>query len=172
MSRAIKLQDSASFSLPAGVVGRPDISRIIREIEKVDYAFESQTVRTPGQPVTIPAMSRGLVEVAGTNGIIIENLDSRKRLLSELRSIKEHAPVLQITFASDPEPEILMQLVSWIRQNLHPTALISVGLQPAIVGGCIVRTPDHIYDFSLRNQFKKQLPDLIQSMRTVTARIA
>lgn len=171
MSRAIKLQDSTSFLLPAGVIGRPDISRVIREIEKVDYAIEAQSVRAPGQPITIPAMSRGLVEIAGTNGITIEDLEARKKLLRELRNVKEHAPVLQITFAVDPEPDILMQLVAWIRQNLHPTALVTVGLQPAIVGGCIVRTPDHIYDFSMRNQFKKQLPDLIQSMRTVTARI-
>lgn len=172
MSKAVKLDADKQFTLPAGVIGRSDISRLLREIEKVDYDLEAQTIRAPGQPVTIPAMSRGLAETMQVNNIAVEQLEQRQQMLAELRRIKEHAPMVQITFASDPAPEITIQLVSWIRQNLHPTALVTIGLQPSIVGGCVVRTPDHIYDFSLRNHFKKQLPELVKYLRNATLKAA
>jgi F0F1-type ATP synthase delta subunit len=63
------------------------------------------------------------------------------------------------------------QIVAWLRQNLHPTALVTVGLQPSIVGGCIVRTPDHFYDFSLRRQFKEQLPSLVEDIRAASLKV-
>lgn len=170
MSRAVKIDDDTQFGLPPALIGRADVSRLLREIEKVDYSLETQAIRTPGQPLTIPAMSRALTETIALNNVDVTNLDERKRLLESLREAKEKAPNVQITFAVDPEPAITSQLVSWIRTNLHPRALVTVGLQPAIIGGCIVRTPDHIYDFSLRKRFKDEQANLIQAINASIAR--
>lgn len=170
MSKAVKLDDDTQFGLPPALIGRADVSRLLREIEQVDYALETQTIRTPDQPLTIPAMSRALKETLTLNNIEVTNLDERKRMLDSLRDAKERAPNVQITFAIDPEPAITSQLVAWIRENLHPRALITVGLQPSIIGGCVVRTPDHIYDFSLRKRFKDEQANLIQAINTAIAR--
>ncbi len=170
MSHAVKIDGDTRFGLPPALIGRADVSRVLREIEQVDYALEEQAIRTPDQPLTIPAMSRALVEVITLNNIDITNLNERKRLLNSLRGVKEKAPNIQVTFAVDPAPNITGQLVTWIRQNLHPSALITIGLQPAIIGGCVVRTPDHIYDFSLRKRFKDERPALVQAIKSVVAR--
>lgn len=170
MSKAVKLDDSTQFGLPPALIGRADVSRLLREIEQVDYALETQAIRTPEQPLTIPAMSRALKETLTLNNIEVTNLNERKRMLDSLRDAKERAPNVQITFAIDPEPVITSQLVTWIRENLHPRALITVGLQPSIIGGCVVRTPDHIYDFSLRKRFKDEQPNLIEAVNTAIAR--
>jgi len=57
---------------------------------------------------------------------------------------------MHMTFATVADPESLQKLVDWIRQEIHPQALLHVGLQPALVGGVYLRTPNHIHDFSLR----------------------
>lgn len=170
MSKAVKLDDNTQFGLPPALIGRSDVSRLLREIEEVDYALETQAIRTPTQPLTIPAMSRALQETLALNNIEATNLDERKRMIDALRDAKETAPNVQITFAIDPEPSITSFLVKWIRDNLHPRALITVGLQPAIIGGCVVRTPDHIYDFSLRKRFEDEQGNLIQAINASIAR--
>lgn len=170
MTKAVKLEDDSQFGLPSALIGRADVSRLLREIEEVDYALETQTIRTPEKPLTIPAMSRALQEILTLNNIEVTNLDERKRMLDALRDAKDRAPNVQITFAVDPEPAITSQLVTWIRNNLHPRALVTVGLQPSIIGGCVVRTPDHIYDFSLRKRFKDEQTNLIQAINTAIAR--
>ncbi len=169
MSKAVKLDDNTQFGLPPALIGRSDVSRLLREIEEVDYALETQAIRTPEKPLTIPAMSRALSETATLNNIDVVNLEERKRMIDALREAKDKAPNVQITFAVDPAPDITSQLVAWIRHNLHPRALITVGLQPALIGGCVVRTPDHIYDFSLRKRFKDEQPALIQAINAVIA---
>ncbi len=170
MSKAVKLEDSTQFGLPPALLSRTDVSRLLREIEKLDYALETQTIRTPEKPLAIPNMTQALAECIALNNIDITNLQERKRLISSLREAKEKAPVVQITFAVDPDPAIMSQLVGWIRTNLHPRALVTTGLQPQLIGGCIVRTPDHIYDFSLRKRFQDEQPTLVAMLNQVIAR--
>jgi hypothetical protein len=166
-SKAIKLHKDGIFLLPPSVVGRSDVSRILREIEKVDYDLEAQAIRQPNQPLTLPNISRSLSEVMSVNNLSLDTLEHRKALLSELRKVKEHAPLTQITFAIDPNPDAVSSIVHWIRTNLHASALITIGMQPSLVGGCVVRTPDHIYDFSLRKMFKDHVSDLAAAIHSV-----
>jgi hypothetical protein len=172
MSRAINLETEYKIILPASLIGRVDISRMLREIEKIDNDLEAQHARAPDQPLAIPAMTKALSELAQLNQLDLLDIDVRQKLLSTFRYTKDKAPNSHITFAVDPEPEIVALLVAWIRQNLHPMALVTVGLQPGLLGGCVVRTPDHIYDFSLKRQFALQLPELIREIKNVTSEAA
>lgn len=167
MSRAIDLGNDYKITLPPSLIGQVDISRMLREIEKIDNDLEGQHARTPDQPLAIPAMTKALSEVAQLNQLDLLDINTRKKLLATFRYTKDKAPQVHITFAVDPEPEIVALMVAWLRQNLHPMALVTVGLQPGLMGGCVVRTPDHIYDFSLKREFKKNLPDLIQELKNV-----
>lgn len=167
MSGAVHLNDQVQFMLPPSLLGRPDVSRLLREVEAVDYELETQSIREPGKPLAIPNMSKALVETAQVNKIDMADLNSRKQLITQLRAVKEKAPITHITFAVDPDPSVATYMTAWIRQNLHPTALVTVGLQPRIVGGCVIRTPDHLYDFSLRKQFLDQKPQLIAEIKAV-----
>lgn len=167
MSNVVKLEKPEQLVLPPSITGRSEISRLLLEIEAVDYDFEAQEIRNPGAALTVPAISRRLQEVTQSNMASVENAKDRKHLIDQLRSAKDKAPTLHIAFASEPEPAILSQLVAWIRQNLHPVALITVGVQPALVGGCVIRTPDHIYDFSFRNQLRAEQPRLKERLKAL-----
>lgn len=168
MSKAVNLSNQAQFALPPSLVGRPDVSRLLLEIEKVDNELETQAIREPNKPLAIPNMSRSLTEATTLNQLDITNRTHRQAMLKAMRVIKDKSPIVQVTFAVDPAPEIVLQLTTWIRQNLHPAALITVGMQPGIIGGCVLRTPDHIYDFSLRKQFTDNLPVLIEQIKAAS----
>jgi F0F1-type ATP synthase delta subunit len=49
----------------------------------------------------------------------------------------------------------LQELIAWLRSSVHPQAVISVGLQPALVAGVYLRTPNHVHDLSMRAVLKK-----------------
>jgi hypothetical protein len=167
VGRAVKLDNGLHFSLPPSLIGRIDVSRLLREIEAVDYELETQSVRNPNASLTIPSLSRMLADTVTLNKIDLTSLNSRKELIRALRNVKEKAPMVQITFAVDADPKVIALVASWVRQNLHPYALLTIGLQPSIVGGCVVRTPDHIYDFSMRKSFKDQIPALVEQIKAV-----
>lgn len=163
MSNAVKLTEVAALVLPPSLIGRTDILRVLREVEALDQDLSGQAIRNPGQPLTIPTLSQAVAQAVELNKINLSDPDSRQVLVTSLRGAKD-APSVQLTFASEPEPEIVQDLAAWIRTNLHPQALLAIGLQPALVGGVVVRTPDHIYDFSLRGRFKAALPTLVKDM--------
>ena len=57
------------------------------------------------------------------------------------------------------------KLITWIRQQIHPYTLLQVGLHPSIGAGCIVRTTNKFFDFSLRHRFSDQRMLLISKLR-------
>jgi hypothetical protein len=137
--------------LPGTLIGRSDLARLVREVESVDDDFEGQKVRehkTTG--FSIPTMSRSLSDFLQLNSIDIANTQVRMELKNQLRIMKDKSPIIHMTFAAEPEPEFLQQLVTWIRQEIHPAALLTLGLQPALIGGVKMRTPNHIHDYSVR----------------------
>ncbi len=143
---------TTDYLFPAALIGRPDLARLIREVESVDNDLESQKVRSKAEETGchMPTMSRGLSDFLELNKLDLKEDKMRMQLREQLRVIKDKAPVIHMTFAVDADPEFLQKLVSYMRAELHPHTLLSVGLQPAIVGGVYMRTPNQVHDFSLK----------------------
>jgi hypothetical protein len=95
-------------------------------------------------------MSRSLSDFLELNKLDITNPQTRMALKHQLGVMKDKSPTIRMVFAVEPEPEFLQQLVAWIRQEIHPGALLTIGLQPGIIGGVYMRTPNHIHDFTVR----------------------
>ncbi|TAH34813.1 hypothetical protein EYC59_02750 [Candidatus Saccharibacteria bacterium] len=143
---------SNGFALPPALVSRADLARLVREVEQLDNDFEVQKVRDHKDEAhyTMPATSRSLQDFLKLNEINVSDAKTRTALKEQLRKLKDKAPVVHATFAVDADPEFLQQLVAWFRGQIHPQTLISVGLQPGLIGGMHLRTPNHVHDFSLR----------------------
>ncbi|MEJ0072672.1 MAG: hypothetical protein WDN27_01100 [Candidatus Saccharibacteria bacterium] len=144
---------ATTYVLPPALIGRADLARLVREVEAIENDLESQRARSRGNPGTayrMPTMSRSLNDFVETNKIDLNNDQARMQLTEALRTMKDKAPIIHMAFAVDADPEFLQKLVAWLRREIHPQALVSVGLQPALVGGVYMRTPNHVHDFSLR----------------------
>jgi len=144
------------LALPVGVVGHVDVGRLLREVEQLDSFLEQAAVREPGTAIKLPRTSRLLDEIITSNKINAIDKVQRQRLLAFLQSVRAEAPLLHMSFSADPSPRFTAQLITWLRHEIHPLVLLQIGLQPNIGAGCILRTTNKYFDFSLREHFKKQ----------------
>jgi F0F1-type ATP synthase delta subunit len=150
------------LSIPSSIVSKVDIARILRELNALNDFFISAKNRPSGTPVQPPKLSRQLDMVAKDNKFNLLNLADRQNLAAQLDNVIGKAPLLHISFASEPSPKALERILLWFRQNVHHQALLQVGLQPTIAAGCVVRTSNKVFDLSMREFLKNQEPYLVQ----------
>ena len=150
---ALTTPTQIGFMLPPSVITKLDVSHLITEVEQVDNELTTAAVRAKAgsQVATHPTISQQLTDFLLLNKIAID-ADGRKRteLIKQLRKMKAVVPIIHMTFAVKADPESLQQLAQWLRTSIHPLAVIEVGLQPALVAGVYLRTPNHVHDLSLR----------------------
>lgn len=146
----------ASIVLPPSVVSKVDLSRLVREIETVDAALATIAARA-----SVGVQSSGTPKVSQTlNDFLVANklslTDSRVRdgLIKAMRQLKDHAPTVHMTFAVEADRTSLGQLVQWLREQVHPQAVIDVGLQPGLVAGVYLRTNNKVFDLSMKGALK------------------
>ncbi len=142
------------FNLPASVTGIIEINRLTRELRKLEDDLLQLKIRQAGSQVKLPITTSVLDQVVSHNQLNLLHQQDREKLASYLNEIKQKAPTINISFSADPTPDFKKHIVSWLRSEVHPYILLNVGLQPAIGAGCIVRTTNKIFDFSLRQNFK------------------
>jgi G3E family GTPase len=155
--------------LPMTVTGHAHLAKLIRELETVENDLESQKARHHDATPTIPTMSQALADIIEINKVDITKTQQRMQLKSRLSFTKDRAPTMHFTFAVQADPESLQQLAEYVRREIHPQALISVGLQPVLVGGVYLRTPNHVHDFSLKQRLHDQrglISQALESLRT------
>jgi hypothetical protein len=145
----------------------------MRELERLDNDLESQKARGAGRGghgYVLPTMSKALSDFLEANKVDLSNDQARMVLRERMRHLSDHAPLIRLTFAGEIDPGAAEQLAAWIRQNLHPQALLAIGMQPSLVGGVYIRTPNHIYDFSLRKVLAGKRGALIEGLHASIAR--
>lgn len=157
-----EIKDYTEFELPPTIVSKADIARLVREFEAVDNALTAVTVRKKAgaESEETPAMSSQLAAFLDKNTVNLENTATRTAYVKQLRLLKDKAPIVNMTFAVVADPESLQHLVVWLRQSVHPQTVIDAHLQPALVAGVYLRTPNHVFDLSVRNALKSKRGEL------------
>jgi hypothetical protein len=152
------------FNLPELVVGPADIGRLIRELGSIDESLLGLSLRTPGHDVKMPKTSWLIDRTAELNKLNLLHENDRKQLRTALETIKREAPLLHISFSTDPSSDFIEKLMAWLRREIHPVLLVTIGLQPNIGAGCVIRGTNHYFDFSLRQDFANKREMLIASL--------
>jgi F0F1-type ATP synthase delta subunit len=151
--------------LPLLVVGPVDIGRLIRELEAVDETLHQTELRTKAHATELPKISQLMDQTVELNKLNLLQAADRQRLLDLLTLVKAEAPLLHISFSADPNAAFMEKLVAWLRREIHPLTLLTIGLQPNLGAGCIVRTTNKSFDLSLRQDFKDKR-DLLMAKLT------
>jgi hypothetical protein len=150
------------FKLPLEMVSQADVARALREINALNDFFIQSKIREPGSPMQLPKTSRLLEQIATSNLLNMLEENDRSKLASNLDQILGKAPKIHVSFASEPTPRVVEKVLVWFRANIHPQALLQVGLQPNIAAGCVVRTHNKVFDMSLKEYLSQQQKYLIQ----------
>jgi F0F1-type ATP synthase delta subunit len=155
-----------SFTLPPSIVSKADVARLVIEVEAVDNEQTTQAVRekvgATGHTETV--LSEQLTDFLAGNQLTIDTGPERSELIKQLHLLKESAPVIHMTFAVPADRDSLRQLVEWLRSSVHPQAVISVGLQPALVAGVSIRTTNRVHDLSMRSALRKNHGLLVKEL--------
>ena len=144
------------------VISPADVARLRRELVGLNDFFVDAQARRTGTAMRLPKLTRLLNDLAKDNGVNLLEEADRNRLSEALGVIYDDAPTLHISFASEPSPKALEKLIVWVRGNIHPQALLQIGLQPTVAVGCFLRTPNKAFDMSLRASLKKSQPQLVK----------
>ena len=139
--------------LPIQVASPTDVGRLLRELEAIDESLRQLGLRAAGSEVKLPKTSQLMDKVVELNKLNLLQANDRALLQRSLQVIKKRAPVLHMSFSTDPSVLFMEKLVTWLRQEIHPLVLLTIGLQPNIGAGCVVRTTNRQFDFSLRQNF-------------------
>lgn len=171
MSEAVK--SYTEFVMPPNVVDKVDLARLVREVEDLDNEYTTAEARAKADADT-PSRStpsQQLTDFLHVNELSLDiSGHARTELIEQLRLLKDHAPVVHMTFAVEADRESLGKLATWLRSSVHTQALISVGLQPSLIAGVYLRTPNHVHDLSLRGMLKNGRGALVKELETLRAR--
>lgn len=157
-------QDGSHLELPVLVFGPVEVHRLQRELETLEDYLEQAAIREPGKQAPLPRTSRILESLAANNRFNLLQAKDRKDLAAFLRTVDKQAPVIHMSLAADPSSAFTAKVVAWLRTNIHPYALVHLGLQPTIAAGCVIRTNNKTFDFSLRHRFYDQRQLLLDAL--------
>lgn len=158
--------DYTKFVLPPSIVSRVDVSRLVSELEQIDNQLTAISVRTRvGVADQVnPTLSPQLAEFLAGNQLTLKTSKLRSELIAQMHLLKDKVPTIHMTFATTADVESLSELAAWLRASIHPQTVISIGLQPALVAGVYLRTPNHVHDLSLRAAVRSARSTLRQQM--------
>ena len=158
-----------SLQLPLQVASPVDVGRLLRELEAIDDLLTQAALRGDGAQVKLPKTTGLLDQTILLNKINMADAAERKKLTTFLKAIKAKAPLLHISFSADPSTAFIDKLLTWLRKELHPNVLLTIGLQPNIGAGCIVRSMNKYFDFSLRQDFAGKRALLLEKLGPIMA---
>ncbi|MCA9324489.1 hypothetical protein KDA23_00250 [Candidatus Saccharibacteria bacterium] len=158
-------EQAPQLSLPPVLTGQADILRLRRELENLqDYLHQAALRHTPADQLRLPKTSRMLEEFAKLNNLNLMHRPDHETAMTGLNYLSKRAPQLHVGLSADPSSAFAANLVTWIRENIHPHALVQIGLQPNIAAGAMLRTTNKQFDLSLRASFVKHRDILIQQL--------
>jgi len=161
----------SDFKLPPSTASKIEMARLVHEVEWIDHELTTTSVRSKAgiHKHVEPVFSEQLRDFLDENKVSLIELSGRDRdqLIKQLRLLKEKAPVIHMTFATTADSESLQQLIAWVRESIHPQAIVAVGMQPALVAGVYIRTPNRVHDLSLRSQLEGSHDVLVKSLEAL-----
>lgn len=153
-----------AIHLPTGIVSTGDARRLRRDIAALEETLQAIRLRTNAPVAKLPRLSRSLEEFGSTNRLNFLLPDDRHHAAVFMDYVLKKAPVLRISFASEATRKFTTELVLWLRANFDSEMLVEIGLEPNIAAGCIVRTTDKVFDFSLIKHLEEQRPMLMEKL--------
>lgn len=140
-----------AFKLPGSVYSPSLIESVIYETGKyLDWYREAHVHKTVGAKVAEEPSFTGetiqTIEAWFEGGKL--TVTGIEELLVHLRSL--NLPVMHVTMAALPNHTQRASLVDWFRAQINPDVLIAFVADRNLGGGVMVRTPNHVFDYSWR----------------------
>ncbi len=92
---------------------------------------------------------------------------SLDELIASLETYQKQAPNMTITLAAPASRGFKTNIVAWCRKNVAPGVLVTFDFNATILGGMVVRSGSHVYDWSFRRAIlenRSKLPEVLRNV--------
>lgn len=157
--------------LPIDVSSPQDISALILDVKAAirqlrhDALKHHESRQEPGLPDTLSPVAVDYIRGWSKNKPLSPS--SLEPLLAALEDHKRSAPVISITLAAPPPLSVRKALVEWCRHNITPDVLVAFDFNSLLLGGMVVRTGSHIFDWSFRRLILEKRSAFPEALRHV-----
>ncbi|HVX58604.1 MAG TPA: F0F1 ATP synthase subunit delta [Candidatus Saccharimonadales bacterium] len=161
------------FKLEESVSSLQDLKAVILEIR--EYArwqahneIKKQLKAKSGKKSEAPTLSPSAQNVLHSwvsRGPI--NPKSMDELVTTLENYAKSAPQFTIVLAAMPTASLKKTIVNWCRSNVAPNVMVNFQFNSSILGGMVVRSGSHVYDWSFRRQIMSAGPKFPEALRRV-----
>lgn len=163
-------EQKGTMKLPTSIVSTSDARRLRRDLDALEETLQAIRLHTNAPVAKLPRLSRMLEEFASTNRLNLLLPDDRHHAAVFAEYVLKKAPVIHISFAAEATRKFTTELIVWLRVNYDSEILLEIGLEPNIAAGCVVRTSNKMFDFSLITHLKQQRTLLMEKLLGANAR--
>ncbi len=162
-----------NLELPATVASAQDLAGLITEIRQFSQWYLHEIVKqkvgskkTAGN--TEPEISEAarvlLQKTSAGKPLSRQDFDT---LIKGLETFQKQAPAVTFTLAAPATGAVKQKLVTWCRQNIAPTTLVSFQHNSTILGGLVMRYKSRVYDWSFRRAILENAQKFPEVLRRV-----
>jgi len=154
------------LNLPPSIASTQDLASLTAEIHEyarwsVHESIKKQ-VKVSGKAMP-PTMSPAANELI-RNWVRDANIDE---LIDALKNYAATASSVNITLAAPPSSGIKNTLVTWCRENISPTVLVTFQFNATLLGGMVVQHGSRVFDWSFRRQIlaeRQRFPEVLRNV--------
>lgn len=159
------------LKLPDSVTSPQDLTSLIIELREYARWFSHESIKkrvnkTAKQeaPLLTPAAAELVRQVEAKKSYDRSDIDD---IIDTLTHIKDSAPTMTITLAAPPTTDVKQSLANWSRAHIAPNVLINFQFNRTLLGGMVVRSGSHIFDWSFRRQILNAPVSFAEVLRRV-----
>lgn len=165
------------FRLPEDIYSPEHLDTCLVKLQQYTAILRQKEHRSKmkidGPMVTEDELAGNLEKLLNSAGLGKNPTSSSiETLIEALEKFRQSAAVVHITLAAMPGPGLKKQLAEWMRKNLYHNLLVSFSFNRELVGGMVVRTASHIYDFSWRarlHEHRDVIPKILRRLAEESA---
>ncbi len=141
--------------LPESIYTPQDLMTLIVELHDFRRQFSHNAILKKANQknneslAVSPAARQLMAEYQTKTPLTQADIDA---IIKDLEAIKSSANQMTITLAAPATDDIKQRLVGWCRKNIAPDTLVNFSFNTNLLGGMVVRSGSHIYDWSWRRQ--------------------
>lgn len=112
-----------------------------------------------------PVVGAHTQAIAGELDLKKANLADLEELTDAVERNLQQSIEIHITLPDLPQADIKSNFANWFRNNISPKILLNFSADSGLAGGMVVRTRNHIYNFSLSRQLWQQralIPEIVR----------
>lgn len=157
------------FRLPDSISSPQDLTALILEVQEYTRWYTHESIKKQAgaknksdPPATSPATAEVIRAWEAKQPLSRERLET---LVHTLTEYKASAPSLTLTLAAPPTRAVKAELVAWCRKNITPNILVTFQFNSTLLGGMVVRSGSHVFDWSFRRQIlenRAKFPEVLR----------